>query len=326
MAKARIDELAKQRTRKEIEDHQTKTFDQRVSEQKERERQQGAARSKSLKEADDAQRTAIANLMEAETAKGAGPSGALNPGTVFRDCPECPEMVVVPAGEFMMGSPASEEGRYPAEGPQRKQTIAKPFAVGKFEVTFAEWAACVAGGGCAGNKNPEDRSWGRGKRPVIYVSWNDATEYVEWLSKTTGWTYRLLTEAEWEYVARAGTTTPFSTGRTITPEQANFNGSYGGVARGVYRRMTTEVGTFLANAFGLYDVHGNVWEWVQDCYDSYAGAPKDGSAITSTDCGQRVLRGGSWGSGPQDLRLAKRYFYHPVVRDGFSGFRVARTL
>ena len=142
-------------------------------------------------------------------------------------------MVVVPAGEFMMGSPAGEEGRSDDEGPQRKVTIAKPFAVGKFEVTFAEWDACVAAGGC--KHKPDDQGWGRGKRPVINVSWDDITkEYLPWLSRKTGKTYRLLTEAEWEYAARAGTTTPFSTGQTITPEQANFNGNYtyGGSAKG----------------------------------------------------------------------------------------------
>jgi hypothetical protein len=171
-------------------------------------------------------------------------------------------MVVVPAGSFTMGSPPSEEGRSDSEGPQHRVTIARPFAVGKFEVTFAEWDACVAAGGCS--HRPGDQGWGRGNRPVIDVSWNDITQqYLPWLSRKTGKTYRLLSEAEWEYAARAGTTTAFSTGRTITPEQANFDGNYtyGGSAKGVYRSKTVEVGSFPPNAFGLFDMHGNLWEW-----------------------------------------------------------------
>jgi formylglycine-generating enzyme required for sulfatase activity len=246
----------------------------------------------------------------------------------FKECDECPEMTVVPAGEFMMGSPAGEEGRYDNEGQQRKVVIAKAFAVGKFEVTFAEWDACVAAGGC--KHKPEDQGWGRGKRPVINVSWDDITkEYLPWLSRKTGKSYRLLSEAEWEYAARAGTTTPFSTGRTITPEQANFNGdsTYGGSAKGVYRQKTVEVGTFPANTFGLHDMHGNVWEWVADCYkDSYAGAPADGSAVTSGDCGSRVLRGGCWDYIPRNLRSADRDRDPSGSRNSIYGFRVARTL
>jgi len=214
----------------------------------------------------------------------------LKPKDSFKDCPECPEMVVVPAGEFMMGSPSNEESRDNDEGPQRKVTIAKPFAVGSFEATFAEWDACVAAGGC--KHKPEDQGWGRGTRPVIKVSWDDITkEFLPWLSRKSGKTYRLLTEAEWEYAARAGTTTPFSTGRTITPDQANFDGNYtyGGSSKGAYRQKTVDAGSFKPNAFGLHDMHGNVWEWVQDCYkDSYSGAPVDGSASASGDCSSRV--------------------------------------
>ena len=206
--------------------------------------------------------------------------------------------------------------------------IAKAFAVGKFEVTFAEWDACVAAGGC--KHKPEDRGWGRGKRPVINVSWDDITkDYLPWLSRKTGKSYRLLTEAEWEYAARAGTTTPFSTGRTITTEQANFDGdsTYGGSAKGVYRQKTVEVGTFPANTFGLHDMHGNVWEWVADCYkDSYAGAPADGSAVTSGDCGSGVLRGGCWVDIPRYLRSAGRDRDTSGSRYFIYGFRVARTL
>jgi formylglycine-generating enzyme required for sulfatase activity len=153
--------------------------------------------------------------------KEAAEAAMPKPGETFRDCPDCPEMVVVPAGSFMMGSPASEANRQGDEGPQRTVKIGKPFAVGKFEVTFDEWDACVADGGCT--QKPGDEGWGRGRRPVIYVSWYDAQEYTGWLSRKTGKSYRLLTEAEWEYAARAGTSTPFSTGATITPDQATLS-------------------------------------------------------------------------------------------------------
>ena len=144
------------------------------------------------------------------------------PGTTFRDCAACPELVLVPAGSYRMGSPATETGRH-ADEQQRSVTIAAPFAVGVHEVTFAEWDACVAGGGCGGHR-PDDSGWGRGRRPVVNVSWDDAQAYVAWLSAETGADYRLLTEAEWEYAARAGTTTPFHTGATIATDQANYDG------------------------------------------------------------------------------------------------------
>ena len=203
----------------------------------------------------------------------------------FRDCPVCPEMVVLPAGEFMMGSPESEKGRNKDEGPQRKVAIRQPFAVGKFEVTFAQWDACVAEGGCT--HKPGDESWGRGRRPVINVSWDDARQFAGWLAKKTGKPYRLLTEAEWEYAARGVTKAsephaPFSTGATINYKQANYDANfiYGSGQQGLYRQKTLDVGSLPRNAFGLHDMHGNVWEWVEDCYkDSYAGAPTDGTAV-----------------------------------------------
>jgi formylglycine-generating enzyme required for sulfatase activity len=205
--------------------------------------------------------------------------------------------------------------------------IAKPFAVGKFEATFAEWDACVAAGGC--QHKPNDEGWGKGRRPVINVSWDDAKEYVAWMAKRTGRQYRLLAEAEWECAARAGTTASFSTGRTITQDQANFDGrySYGGSAKGQYRQKTVEVGSFKPNAFGLHDMHGNVWEWVEDCYhDSYQGAPTDGSAWTSGDCSRRVVRGGSWSSYPGFVRAAIRVRHSSDNRSSGQGFRLARTL
>ena len=252
----------------------------------------------------------------------------------FEDCRDgfCgPQMVFVPVGSFRMGSPGNEEGSAADEGPQRIVTIAKPFAVGKFEVTFAEWDACVAGGGCQSNKTPSDLGWGKGLRPVINVSWEDAKAYVGWLSKTTGQTYRLLTESEWEYAARAGTTTLFSTGPTITTKQANFDGNstYGGSAKGEYHGKTVEVGSFAPNAFGLHEMHGNVWEWVEDCWiDSYKGAPTDASARTTacTDDKLRVLRGGSWFNVPEVLRSADRIRNSADNRGYKFGFRVARSV
>ena len=257
----------------------------------------------------------------------------LEPGTVFQDCPECPEIVVVPSGEFMMGSPDSEPERSDDEGPVHRVTIPAAFAVGKYEVTFEEWDACVSTGGCS--HKPKDKGWGRGRLPVIYVSWDDAQEYVSWLSKKTGKTYRLLSEAEWEYVARAGTTTPFHTGEQISTSQANFDGdyTYNGSSKGENRERTIPVGSFGANQFGLHDVHGNVWEWVQDCQnDNYNGAPSDGSAWTTGDCNRRVLRSGSWYYEPWFLRSSERYWNWGELlkvsdkRNREIGFRVARTL
>ncbi|HRD75780.1 MAG TPA: formylglycine-generating enzyme family protein, partial [Hyphomicrobiaceae bacterium] len=193
--------------------------------------------------------------------------------------------------------------------------------------TFDEWDACVRAKGCS--HNPGDQGWGRGKRPVINVSWQDAQEYVAWLSKATGRTYRLLSEAEWEYAARAGTTTPFWWGSTISTGDANYDGNYtyAGGAKGVYRQKTEPVNSFKPNPWGLFNVHGNVWEWVQDCYaDTYNGAPDDGVARENDPCSLRVLRGGSWYFNPRRLRAALRSWFGPVDRDDYSGFRVARSL
>ena len=251
-------------------------------------------------------------------------------GERFSDCSVCPEMVVVPAGSFLMGSPISEKRRDDDEGPVHRVTIPQPFAVGRYEVTFDQWDACVSEGECS--HVPHDAGWGRGNRPVINVSWHDAGEYVDWLSDKTGKRYRLLSEAEWEYAARAGTRGPFHFGETISTEQANYNGTRGldgSFAGGLYRERTVSVGSFPGNAFGLHDVHGNVWEWVEDCWHgSYHGAPSDGSAWTlGGDCDIRVLRGGSWVSfTPRLLRSANRLWYDSGVRSYSYGFRVARTL
>jgi formylglycine-generating enzyme required for sulfatase activity len=253
------------------------------------------------------------------------------PGRQFRDCPTCPEMIVVPGGAFLMGSPERERGRGKDEGPQHKVVIERPFAVGRYEVTFAQWDACVGEGGCT--HKPGDEGWGHGRRPVINVSWADAQQFVAWLTKKTGKPYRLLSEAEWEYAARAASKPvdeppPFSTGATINYKQANYDANfvYNGGRMGVYRQKTLDVGSLPKNAFGLYDMHGNVWEWVEDCYhDSYAGAPSDGSAVGGS-CNLRVLRGGAWNYQPQYLRSAYRYATAPGVRMENAGFRVARSL
>ena len=253
---------------------------------------------------------------------------ALKPKDSFKECDTCPEMVVVPAGSFTMGSPPNETDRSSDEGPQHLVRFSRQFAVGKFAVTFGEWDACVADGGCNGYR-PSDSGWGRGQRPVINVNWDDAKAYVAWLSRKTGKSYRLLSEAEREYVARAGTTTPFWWGSTISTDQANYDGNYAysSGSRGEFRKKTVPVDSFQPNPWGLYQVHGNVWEWIEDCYkDNYAGAPTDGSASTAGDCRYRVLRGGSWFNRPRDLRSADRVGLSTVNRHIILGFRVARTL
>ena len=236
--------------------------------------------------------------------------GASTPGKPFKDCAECPEMVVVPAGWFTMGAHGAED--IASAKPQHDVVIERPFAVGRFEVTFDEWSACVRDGGCA--QMPDDRGWGRGSRPVIHVSWSDAGDYLRWLSGRTGKRYRLLSEAEWEYVARAGSTTAYAFGEHIWPAQANY-----------YTRNTAPVGSYAANAFGVHDMHGNVWEWTADCWnESYSGAPANGSAWAAGDCSRRVFRGGSWDDYPWFLRSAERTPGSTSTRLNDLGFRVAR--
>ncbi|MFN7308888.1 MAG: formylglycine-generating enzyme family protein [Alphaproteobacteria bacterium] len=236
-------------------------------------------------------------------------------GQSFRDCPDCPEMVVIPGGRFQMGSPASERGRYSNEGPQRDVIVRAPLAVGKFEVTFAEWDACVAARGCS--HRPNDQGWGRGRQPVVDVSWEDAQQYVRWLSERTGWRYRLLTEAEWEYAARAGSTGAFMTGHVIGEAQANH---------GHLVNRPRPTGSYAPNRFGLHDMHGNVWEWVQDCLErSYANAPTDAAEpVVTQGCAWRAMRGGSWSNVAQFLRSAMRYGIAATTRRDNTGFRVAR--
>lgn len=245
---------------------------------------------------------------------------------VFQDCPQCPTMVMIPAGSFVQGSPASEPQSQSTERPQRTVTV-PAFAMGKTAVTFDEWDACVADSGCT--HDPGDQGWGRGNRPVINISLNDAQEYVDWLKEKTGKEYRLPSESEWEYATRAGTTTRFNTGDCITTAQANFGGfsPAEGCPTGVQRSQTLPVGSFSPNAYGLYDTHGNTWEWVQDCWNtSYNSAPIDGSAWMTGDCTFAVLRGGSWVSLGYQLRSADRFAYLRGGRNSSFGFRVSLTV
>ena len=232
-----------------------------------------------------------------------------------------PDMVVIPAGRFRMGCVSGQDCQE-FEFPVHDVTIPEAFAVSIYEVTFEQWDTCVAGGGCGGYR-PDDEQWGRGNRPVINVSWEDAQAYVAWLSSQTGETYRLLSEAEWEYVARAGSETAYSWGNDIGSNRANCDrcGSQWDYDE------TAPVGSFPANAFGVRDVHGNVWEWVEDCWNGgYADAPSDGSAWRSVGCEGRVLRGGSWLNSPWILRSATRFANSTGGRDYYIGFRVARAL
>jgi len=245
---------------------------------------------------------------------------------MFIDCLDCPELVLIPAGTFVQGSPPDEPQRSATEGPQRTVTV-PTFAVSRTEITFADWDACVADGGC--NHNPDDSTWGRGDRPVMNVSWNDVQEYLAWLSSKSGKAYRLPSESEWEYATRAGSTGRFNTGDCITTDQANFDGLSPAVGcpTGAFPFETVPVKSYAENVFGLYDTHGNVWEWVPDCWNSsYDGAPIDGSAWNAGDCNRGVLRGGSFNDVGQNLRSANRSWAPRDFRGNFIGFRIARTI
>lgn len=247
-------------------------------------------------------------------------------GDTFKDCTSCPQMIVVPEGSFMMGSPSTEAGRGTDESPRHNVTFAQPFAIGQYEVTFEEYDACVQARACpAATPNQyqadviqPDMGWGRGRRPVINVAWNDTQAYTAWLSRQTGQRYRLPSEAEWEYVARAGTSTRYSVGDAITVDDANFKDNG--------QNRSVPVGSYSPNGYGVADMHGNVWEWVHDCYDTgYFGVPADGSASARSDCTSRVIRGASYGNLADELRSANRLGFEVTLR-GSVGFRVARSL
>ena len=229
-----------------------------------------------------------------------------------------PEMVTLPKGQFVMGSPNDEVGRSQHVVPQHMVHIDYEFAVGKYPVTFDQWDLCVKDGGT--KYSPSDNGWGRGSRPVINVSWDDIQLYLSWLSSITGNTYRFLSEAEWEYAARAGSQTTYSFG-----DDEKELGRYTWLDENSGRK-NHPVGEKLPNAFGLYDMYGNVYEWTQDCWhENYKNAPTDGSVWTTGDCSQRVVRGGSWIPYPQYLSADFRYGYSTAFRSGYFGFRVART-
>lgn len=238
----------------------------------------------------------------------------------FRDCLGCPEMVVLPEGEFQMGSLKGESD----ELPLRMVRIEKPIAVGKFEVTFSEWDLCALSGECA--KGVYDSTYGRGTRPVINVSWEDARNYINWLSGKAGVKYRLLSEAEWEYAARGGSDTEFWWGDSLIADKAVCFGCVNNWSS----ESTALVGQYDTNDYGLYDMAGNVAEWVQDCrHTDYSGAPVSGlswMAESGGDCRQAVLRGGSWLSRPDEVRSADRAYAQRSYSDPGIGFRVARDL
>jgi len=242
----------------------------------------------------------------------------LVPGVTFRDCDRCPEMVVIPAGRFRMGSPEGEAGRQGNEGPVREIAIERPLAVGRLEVTFEEWEACLLEGGC--DHWPKDHKWGRGKRPVIDVSWEDANRYVVWLSRRAGKPYRLLSEAEWEFAARAGTAGARYWGEALDAGKARC----ADCANRDLGEGTAAGGSYGENPWKLADMLGNVWEWTADCYNPGLSAlAPDGSAANTGDCANRTMRGGSWLTSAKGVRAATRA-YLPVVRRAHNvGFRVA---
>ncbi|HRF73539.1 MAG TPA: formylglycine-generating enzyme family protein [Accumulibacter sp.] len=280
-------------------------------------------------------------------------AGQRRPGEVFKDCADCPEMVVIPAGSFEMGSPSFEAGRWENEGSVHRVAVAE-FALGRTEITRGQFAAFVTATGYqAGDKcwtfggkleERSGRSWRNpgfpqeDSHPVVCVNWNDAGAYAEWLSRKTGKRYRLPSEAEWEYAARAGSVTSRywgespnqacgyanvvdATGKSQLPGFPEAHNCNDGSA------YTAGVGSYKANPFGLYDMIGNASEWTQDCWNkSYNGAPGDGSAWTSGDCGRRVLRGGSWDVEPRNARSALRDWFDSTDQFYFIGFRLARML
>jgi formylglycine-generating enzyme required for sulfatase activity len=251
---------------------------------------------------------------------------ALRPKDSFKECHVCPEMVVVPKGSFMMGTPITEVDRSKGEDPIHRVTFARPFAVGRFTVSFDEWDACLADGGCEGNKG-DDYGVGRGRLPARGINFEAAKSYLAWLSKKVGRTYRLPSESEREYFARAGTTTPFWFGKTISSQNASYSASipYADGPRGIDSKGPAVVDSYAPNPFGLYQVHGNVWEWTEDCFNKRytEDTPTDGSPWLEGDCNKRMVRGGTWDWSADKSRSGYRY---EVYHGGGYSFRVVRTL
>jgi formylglycine-generating enzyme required for sulfatase activity len=268
----------------------------------------------------------------AASAQSAIESLTLRSGKTFRDCPDCPMMVVIPAGAFWQGSAESSPLAVSLEKPRHRVTIAEPFAVSVFEITMAQWDACVADSGC--DTRPQDNGWGRGNRPVIMVSWNDAMQYVGWLGKKTGQVYSLPSESQWEYLARAGEESDWLGGSAsavcdygnIAANETAFEWRHPDCEDGAVAR-TTPAGSYQPNAFGVYDVIGNVAEWTLDCMNlSYLEAPSDGGAWSRGMCSSRMTRGGSWFTGTRESRLAARFNLKNGDRNDFTGFRVVRQV
>ena len=273
------------------------------------------------------------NPATAIAASAPAPADVGQGGQVFRDCANCPVMVAIPAGSGLIGSPAAESGHESSEEPRRSIRFARPFAVSRDSISFAEWDSCVAEGGCD-NFIPGDMGWGRGPQPLVLVSWNDAKAYVAWLSKKTNQTYRLLSESEWEYSARACRSAAcgdwtFWFGDVINPDLANYDWrySYAGGRKAQTPRKPQPTNTFGPNSFGLFNMAGNVAQWVEDCWNSnLRDLPGDGSARISGDCSAHVIRGGSWNDDPVNLRSAARKYDVVSAREPNIGFRVAREL
>ncbi len=278
--------------------------------------------------------TPVPAAKPAAIAIGPPPALAANDpgGEVFKECEECPQMVAVPSGKAMLGSPVGESGRQTNEMTPHEVDIAKPFAVGRYAVTFKEWDACFAEGGC-GHRTLGDLDFGRDRRPVIFATWNEAQLYVDWLKRKTGQPYRLLSEAEWEYAARGCTSLkcpyePFWFG-AITPEIAvyNWRTSYQGSPKSSASLKTAPVDSGPPNPFGLYNMLGNVRQWTLDCWSATpASAPSDGAPITAGDCTAHATRGGSWADPPVKLRAAARDWEAGDEGSEKIGFRVARPL
>jgi len=323
-----------ERLKKEKEEEARKEAEAKKAAEEERQRQQAAKDAERRKQAAlQPVSLPVQPSVEIEIQKKAPTMGEAVPGkTFFRECDLCPVMAVVPRGSNLIGSPPEEIGRSSNEGPQQPVNFHLPLAVARSEISFEEYLACIAEGGCTPDR-PGDYGWGYDKQPAMNLSWNDANRYVAWLSQKTKARYRLLSESEWEYAARGCAkvcdSMPFWFGNQISKDRANYDWRYAylGSPKAQARRKTVPVDSGEANPFGLLNVHGNVREWVEDCWnESLAGLPRDGAARTSGDCNRRVVRGGSWNDEPKNLRSAARYGEVPTQRQAEIGFRVAREL